>query len=176
MIVNGNQRQTRHTQRGSCPGSDPAGLVSAGTSLEQRIKRLILYSSAILAFIPVESSSAMPDPDEFDQQLRDLTSGQAEPAKFTVLSAAERLRRVPSPPPPPKRMNWRHARKARQLRRPVGEPGRGRPGKTSPRTRPRPKPAGGRKPRFIGIAKVVGIVVAFAALLYGLHLLGFGPH
>lgn len=115
----------------------------------------------------------MPDPDEFDQQLRDLTSGQAQPAKFTELSAAERLRRVPTPPPPPKRKNWRSARKARQLGKPVPEPGRAyRPKKR--RRRP-PAPAGSRKRRLVATAKVVGIVVAFASLLYGLHLLGFGP-
>lgn len=120
-----------------------------------------------------------PDPDEFEQQLRDLTSGQAEPAKFTELSAAERLRRVPSPPPPqpPKRINWRDARKARQLRKPVAEPGRKQPGNASRRTqRPRPSSASGRKRRLVSTAKVVGIVVAFAALLYVLHHLGFGPH
>jgi hypothetical protein len=114
----------------------------------------------------------MPDPDEFDQQLRDLTSGQAEPAKFTELSAAERLRRVPTPPPPPKRLNWRGARKARQLRKPVPEPGRAY--RTKKRSRPS-VPASRRERRQVAIAKVVGIVVAFAALLYGLHLLGFGP-
>lgn len=119
----------------------------------------------------------MPDPDEFDQQLRDLTSGQAEPAKFTELSAAERLRRVPSPPPPPKRRRpgWRSARKARQLRKPVPEPGQAQAGQAKRRSPPRPKPASTRRRRFIAIAKVVGVVVAFAALLYGLHLLGFGP-
>jgi len=117
----------------------------------------------------------MPDPDEFDQQLRDLTSGQAEPAKFTELSAAERLRRVPSPPPPPKRLNWRSARKARQLRKPVSEPRRSQPGQPKRRRPPVRNAANTRKRRLITAAKVVGIVVAFAALLYGLHLLGFGP-
>jgi hypothetical protein len=114
----------------------------------------------------------MPDPDEFDQQLRDLTSGQAEPAKFTELSAAERLRRVPTPPPPPKRLKRRGVRKARQLRKPVPEPGRAY--RTKKRGRPS-VPASRRKRRPVEIAKVVGILVAFAALLYGLHLLGFGP-
>lgn len=114
----------------------------------------------------------MPDPDEFDQQLRDLTSGQAEPAKFTELSAAERLRRVPTPLPPPRRRNWRNTRKARQLRRPVPEPGRAY--RIKKRRRPS-APASTRKRRLVAIIKVVGIVVAFAALLYGLHLLGFGP-
>ena len=124
--------------------------------------------------MPVEFSSAMPDPDEFDQQLRDLTSGQAEPAKFTELSAAERLRRAPGPPPPPPRRNWRSSRKARQLRKPVPEPSRKRADRTSKRSRPS-APAGGRKRRLIATAKVVGVLVAFAALLYGLHLLGYGP-
>jgi hypothetical protein len=119
-------------------------------------------------------SSAMPDPDEFDQQLRDLTSGRAEPAKFTELSAAERLRRVPSPPPPPRRTNRRKARKARQLRRPIAEPGRKPADQAKRRGRPRPA-VSSRKRRLIALGKVVGIAVAFAALLYGLHLLGFGP-
>lgn len=124
--------------------------------------------------MPVEFSSAMPDHDEFDQQLRDLTSGQAEPAKFTEPSAAERLRRVPSPPPPPRRTNWRKARKARQLRKPIPEPARKQANPAKRRSRPRPD-ASSRRRRLIGIAKVVGVAVAFAALLYGLHLLGFGP-
>ena len=147
-------------------------------SLEQSIRRFILYSSAILASMPVESSSAMPDPDEFDQQLRDLTSGQAEPAKFTELSAAERLRRVPSPPPPPqrrRRFGWRNARKARQLRKPIPEPGRRQPGQPKRKPRPVQNAASRRKQRWLSTAKVVGVIVAFAALLYGLHLLGFGP-
>jgi hypothetical protein len=119
----------------------------------------------------------MPDPDDLDQQLRDLTSGQAEPAKFTELSAAERLRRVPTPPPTPqrRRSSWRSARKARQLRKPVSEPGRQHAGQNKARSRPRRNAASARRRRFIATAKVVGIVVAFAALLYGLHLLGFGP-
>jgi hypothetical protein len=126
--------------------------------------------------MPVEFSSAMPDPDEFDQQLRDLTSGQAEPPKFTELSAAERLRRVPSPPPAPRRrMNWRKARKARQLRKPIPEPGRKPAGATKRRARPPQSRGSRRKQRLYALAKVVGIVIAFAALLYGLHLLGFGP-
>ncbi len=122
----------------------------------------------------------MPDPDDFDQQLRDLTSGQAEPAKFTELSAAERLRRVPSPPPAPSRLKWRRARKARQLRKPVADSGR-KPGglgsvrRRRPRARPAQNAAGRRRQRLLAIAKTVGVLVAFAALLYGLHLLGFGP-
>lgn len=138
--------------------------------------------------MPVEPSSAMPDPDDLDRQLRDLTSGQVEPPKFTELSAAERLRRVPSPPTPParttkrSRFGWRNARKARQLRRPVGEPGR-KPGsrrgwakrRRQMQARPAQNVAGRRRRRLLTTAKTVGVVVAFAALLYGLHLLGFGP-
>jgi hypothetical protein len=152
----------------------------------------MLEWSAILACMPLEYSSAMPDPDEFDQQLRDLTSGQAEPAKFTELSAAERARRRESSPPPTSaKMNRRNTRKARELRRPVGDTGpkpagsgpkRAGSGKTR---RPRP-PSGNSTPRIpnaknrrrqrvLAIARTVGILVAFAALLYGLHLLGFGP-
>lgn len=142
--------------------------------------------SAILACMPVEPSSAMPNPDDFDRQLRDLTSGQAEPPKFTELSAAERLRRAPSPPPPsakkPSRLNWRRARKARQLRKPVAEPGRKGnegPGRAKRRretqARPAQNAASRRRRRLLAITKTVGVVVAFAALLYGLHLLGFGP-
>lgn len=116
----------------------------------------------------------MPNPDEFDQQLRDLTSGQAEPAKFTELSAAERLRRAPSPPPPPPRKTRRSARKARQLRKPLSEPGRKQAGQKPKRSRP-PTPAGGRKRPLIANAKVVGVLIAFVILLYVLHRLGFGP-
>jgi hypothetical protein len=124
----------------------------------------------------------MPDPDDFDQQLRDLTSGQAEPAKFTELSAAERIRRLP-PPPAPQRGNWRKARKARQLRRPIGETGRKQAGDRRARSpkgfsearQPQRNSASQRRHRLLTIAKTAGIVVAFAALLYGLHLLGMGP-
>ncbi len=136
--------------------------------------------SAILACMPVEYSSAMPDPDEFDRQLRDLTSGQAEPAKFTELSAAERARRS-APPPPPAKPNWRATRKAKQLRRPVGDPRGKRGGQAAAKRRssaarfPRQRAAGGRR-RLLSILRTVGILVAFAALLYGLHLLGFGPN
>lgn len=141
--------------------------------------------SAILACMPVEHSSAMPDPDEFDQHLRDLTSGRAEPAKFTELSAAERARRREASPPPPAKLNWLKARKARQLRRPVdGPPGgkRTAPGGSKRRQRPagssqqrKPSARGKRSRRLLAVVRTVGILVAFAALLYGLHLLGFGP-
>ncbi|HUC56436.1 MAG TPA: hypothetical protein VMA95_03485 [Streptosporangiaceae bacterium] len=123
----------------------------------------------------------MPDPDDFDQQLRDLTSGQAEPARFTELSAAERARRSQSPPPPATKQKRRSAKKARQLRKPIGDTGAKRAprGKRKLRavgsTARKPRPAGSRRQRLLYAARVVGILVAFAALLYGLHLLGFGP-
>ncbi len=141
--------------------------------------------------MPVEFN-AVPEPDDFDQQLRDLTSGQAEPAKFTELSAAERARRVPSPPQTrSSRLNWRNARKAKQLRKPLGpqglpgpqgpqgpqgrkQPGRGGPGPAR-RRNPQPRPASTGRQRLIAAVRAVGILVAFVALLIGLHLLGFGP-
>src|SRR6185437_1656216 len=123
----------------------------------------------------------MPDPDDFDRQLRDLTSGQAEPAKFQELSAAERARRAATPPPAPSKMKWRNNRKAKKLRRPVNEPGKRPGGPPQGGKRKAPSmasrtPAARRKARFLQILRTVGILIAFAALLYGLHLLGFGPH
>jgi hypothetical protein len=122
----------------------------------------------------------MPESDDFDRQLRDLTSGQAEPAKFQELSAAERARRASTPPPSPSKVNWRKARKAKKLRRPLSETGKQRPGPPQPK-RKAPSmasrsPAARRKARFLQIVRTIGILIAFAALLYGLHLLGFGPH
>ena len=137
--------------------------------------------SALLACLPVESCSAMPDPDDFDAQLRNLTSGQAEPARFTELSAAERARRAPSPPPPPTKRGWRKAKKARQLRRPAEPPRQrgsfGAAARRSPKRSSQPgRPtAGSRRQRLLAVARTVGVLIAFAALLYGLHLLGFGP-
>ena len=130
----------------------------------------------------------MPDPDDFDQQLRDLTSGKAEPAKFTELSAAERARRHPRPPPPAAKQSWRNARQAKQLRKPTDETARKKSGgKKSGRpagkkrklsavgsTARKPVP-GGRRRRLVSAARVIGVLIAFAALLYGLHLLGLGP-
>jgi hypothetical protein len=124
----------------------------------------------------------MPDPDDFDQQLRDLTSGQAEPAKFTELSAAERARRNQSPPPPAAKASRRSAKKAKQLRKPVGDSGPKRTGSGKRKrklsavgsTARKPSP-GRRRQRLLSAARVTGVLIAFAALLYGLHLLGLGP-
>lgn len=148
---------------------------------EQRIRRFILDWSAILACMPVEYN-AVPEPDDFDQQLRDLTSGQAEPARFTELSAAERARRAATPPPAqPGKRQWRKARKARQLRKPLGPQGRKQPGRgqAAPKRRGRPaysaRPKGTKRDRMIATARTTAVLIAFVVLLLVLHLLGFGP-
>jgi hypothetical protein len=119
----------------------------------------------------------VPEPDEFDRQLRELSSGSAEPAKFTELSAAERARQAAIRPVPQSgRGGWRNARKARKLRKPVAG---GAPGPSGKRTRDpsaaRRPPATSRGRQWRSVARTVVILVAFAALVYGLHLLGFGP-
>lgn len=128
-----------------------------------------------------------PDPDDFDRQLRDLTSGVAEAPRFTELSAAERARRAAergraAPAGQPGPMRWRNARKARKLRRPVSGEGtpersgrlRGPAGRRAGSSRPQ-QPRTRRQQRLRSAAKTIGILVAFAALLFVLHLLGFGP-
>jgi hypothetical protein len=75
-------------------------------------------------------------------------------------------------------MNWRNNRKARKLRRPLGEPGKKPSTPQAKRKAPSMAsrtPAARRKARFLQIVRTVGVLIAFAALLYGLHLLGFGP-
>lgn len=132
--------------------------------------------------MPEENRQAVPEPDEFDRQLRDLTSGDVRPARFTELSAAERASRSANRPMPEptrkKRTGWRNARKARRLRKPVTgsnvsalKRGSGRAG-AARRQRPTRSI---RQRRIRSIAKTVGILLAFCALLYALHLLGLGP-
>jgi hypothetical protein len=126
-----------------------------------------------------------PDPDDFDRQLRELTSGQAGAAKFREPSAQERAKQAAAKPAPRRDSNRRDTRKARQLRRPVGSPGGGgRAGggsswrrKSSTRGgagRNRPSP-GMRRQRLRSAARTLGILLAFAALIVALHFLGFGP-
>jgi crotonobetainyl-CoA:carnitine CoA-transferase CaiB-like acyl-CoA transferase len=124
-----------------------------------------------------------PEPDEFDRQLRDLTAGRVEPAKFTELSAAERAKRAAAratPATKPKRLSWRNSWRARKLRRPVDGPQSGQRNSVGPAAR-RPGPTRRRPPlsarqrRIRSIAKAVGILIAFCALLVVLHLLGLGP-
>lgn len=75
-------------------------------------------------------------------------------------------------------MNWRNQRKAKKLRRPVSDTGK-RPGQPQAK-RKKPSmasrsPAARRRARLLQILRTVGVLIAFAALLYGMHLLGFGP-
>jgi hypothetical protein len=126
-----------------------------------------------------------PDPDDFDRQLRELTSGQAGAAKFREPSAQERAKQAAAKPTQRRDSNRRDARKERQLRRPVGSSGGGgRAGGGSSWRRKRaargsagrnrPSPAM-RSQRLRSAARTVGILVAFAALIVALHFLGFGP-
>src|SRR5262249_31323313 len=122
--------------------------------------------------MPNPSGPSIPDPDEFDRELRNLTSGKAEPARFTELSAAERARQAEraarSAPP---RMRWRAARKAKKLRKPVPEPGRvgngsAKVGRVS-RQRPAqagspPRPSGqGSRHRIRSAMRTIGVLAAF---------------
>lgn len=134
--------------------------------------------------MPVENTPATPSPDDFDRQLRDLTSGAAGTARFREPSAAERAKQA-AKPSQPQPMSWRKARKAAKLRGPDGPPGRKRPGAglTGRRAdRGRAGRQGGRMPpstrrqRLRSIARTVAVLIAFVALLFVLHLLGFGPH
>jgi hypothetical protein len=135
--------------------------------------------------MPDEHGQPASAPDEFDRALRDLTSGRAEPAKFKEPPAAERakLRSVPSGPAKPGRMSMRSKWKARQLRKPVGESGHksglgSRPGQVRDRTTSTASRGAGRGlkgQRLRSVARTVAVLVAFAALVYGLHVLGFGP-
>jgi len=132
----------------------------------------------------------MSGPDDFDRQLRDLTSGSAGTARFREPSAAERARRAGRASQPPRRrrpiMNWRHVSRARKLRRPVtsGPGPDARRGKFWRRLRyflGRPRAsmrASGRsrQQRLRSLAKGVGILVGFVALLFLMHMLGLGPH
>jgi hypothetical protein len=137
--------------------------------------------------MPAEHSPAVPGPDEFDRQLRDLTSGASGAPKFREPSAQERAMhpaRPAGPADPAAMLNWRNARKARKLRKPVSSDGPRRSGPAGRRGRLRV--VGGiadrgwsarssRRRRLRSVAKTAGILIAFAALLMLLHALGLGP-
>lgn len=135
--------------------------------------------------MPVEHTPAAPGPDEFDRQLRDLTSGASGAPKFREPSAQERATHLARPAGPPAKMSWRNARKARKLRAPVSSASprrsrlsgrRGRlhlVGGTADRRR---SLSSSRRRRLRSAAKTAGILIAFAALLVLLHALGLGPH
>jgi hypothetical protein len=135
-----------------------------------------------------EHGAAVPGPEDFDRQLRHLTSGAAESARYREPSAVERatragraMRRGHRP-----RVSWRNARRARKLREPVRS-GDGRHagsrgywlraplrrGRLSATRRPAP---GLRRRRLLSLAKGAGILVGFVALLFVMHMLGLGPH
>ena len=124
-----------------------------------------------------EQGPGVPEPDDFDRQLRELTSGTAKAARFTELSAAERARQAArrSPAQRPRPSGWRTARKAKKPRKPAGESRR--PG--SPQSRPgsgkAPQRRSPRRQRLIMVAKTLITLIAFAALVYLLHLIGLGP-
>lgn len=117
------------------------------------------------------------EPVDFDRHLRELTDGTAGSASFTELSAAERAkaaRMSAQPRPGRSRPGLRESRRARQLRKPVTGPGH-RPGRRARLRLVRPGETSRRRGRAAKAAKRIGIVVGFCALLYVLHLLGFGP-
>jgi len=128
-----------------------------------------------------ERGPSVPGPDDFDRQLRDLTSGSGGAARYREPSAEERAKQA-AQRKPRQRAGWRGSAKARQLRRPVDSPGQGSRGPSRRRrlrlvggnSARRPAP-GGRRAKLLSIAKVVGILVGFVALLIVLHLLGLGP-
>jgi len=135
-----------------------------------------------------EHGTAVPSPEEFDRQLRDLTSGAAETTRYREPSAVERATRAGSATRPGHRprVSWRNARRARTLREPVrsGDGRRAdsrgfrlrallRRGRFSATRRPA---AGFGRRQLLSLAKGAGILVGFAALLFVLHMLGLGPH
>ena len=127
-----------------------------------------------------ERGPAIPGPDDFDRQLRDLTSGSADAARFREPSAEERAKQA-AQRRRRQRTGWRNAAKASQLRRPTSSPRQGsgpwrrrRLRVVGGRTSRRPAP-GARRARLRSIAKMAGILVGFVALLIVLHLLGLGP-
>jgi len=129
-----------------------------------------------------------PGQDDLDRGLREIISGLAGEARFKEPSAAERARRPVQPAHvgrrPGRRPGWRAARKANKLRQPVSGPEQpsakywrvtsGR-GALAGRQRPTPPPRSRRGQRARSLARPVAILLAFGGLLYGLHVLGFGP-
>ena len=133
--------------------------------------------------MPVEQSPAVPSPDEFDRQLRDLTSGASGAATFREPSAQERAAHPAARLGKPGKTSWRNARKARKLRRPVVAPerpgakrtGRGHLRVVGGTARRSGAAAGSARQRLRSAAKTAGVLVGFAALIVVLHLLGLGP-
>jgi hypothetical protein len=131
--------------------------------------------------MPIEPSPAAPGPDDFDRQLREITSGTAGAARFRELSAAERAKLSGGRSRMPKALRKRLI--ARKLRKPASGPPSKRPATARARQR-RLRVVGGRghnaaqrtqRQRLVSVAKGAGILVGFVVLLVVLHLLGFGP-
>ena len=131
--------------------------------------------------MPIEPTPTASSPDDFDRQLRDITSGAAGAARFRELSAAERARLAGRGRPRlPRALRKRLT--ARKLRKPPSGPQGKRA--AAARSGRRLRVVGGRgyrpapgtpRQRVLAAAKVAGILVAFVALLVVLHFLGFGP-
>src|SRR5262249_9060064 len=125
----------------------------------------------ILAYMSTEHGPSIPGPDDFDRQLRDLTSGSAGAARYREPSAEERAKQA-AQRRPGQRSGWRATAKARQLRRPVKSPRQGARGPLRRRRlrlvggngARRPAP-GARRARLLSVAKMVGILLGFVALL-----------
>jgi hypothetical protein len=134
-----------------------------------------------------ERGGTMPGPDDFDRQLRELTSGSAGTARFREPSAAERAERAIRPPARRRRRvtNWRQASRARELRRPVTSGPDGASGRRTAWSRARHllrRPAASRRvparsprQRLRALAKGAAILAGFVALLFLMHVLGLGP-
>ena len=128
-----------------------------------------------------ERGPSIPGPDDFDRQLRDLTSGSAGAARYREPSADERAKQA-AQRRPRQRAGWRGSAKARELRKPVNSPRQGARGPLRRRklrlvggkSARRPAP-GARRAKLLSLAKMAGILAGFAALLIVLHLLGLGP-
>jgi hypothetical protein len=130
--------------------------------------------------MPIEPGPAAPSPDDFDRQLREITSGTAGAARFRELSAAERARLAGGRPRLPKALRKRLT--ARKVRKPAAPPRKRTPSSRASRRRLRLVGGSGynaaqrpRRERLLSVAKAAGILVGFVALLVVLHLLGFGP-
>ena len=128
-----------------------------------------------------ERGPSVPGPDDFDRQLRDLTSGSAGAARYREPSAEERAKQA-AQRRPRQRAGWRASAKARDLRRPVNSPRQGSRGPLRRRKlrlvggkNARRQAPGARRARLLSLAKMAGILVGFVALLILLHLLGLGP-
>jgi hypothetical protein len=142
--------------------------------------------------MPSPQDGKPPGPDEIDRGLREILEGVGGDSALREPSAAERAA-APARPRKPGRgarrgkwRGWYGRRRARKLNRPArggGQSGGWRRLGLSQRRGPQRRgpqrrgPAGrGIRHRKLAVAlRWAGILLLFAALLFGLHLLGFGP-